>query len=327
MVIEELLTSHSAMRKPLYMTVFGIVLCSVALFSSYLIFPEHASILTIAFISIGATVIMHNTFIETEELDEKIRTKTAIHPELVRMYVFFFIGLIISFSFWYAVLPEEPTDVCLLENQICINNVSNNTFFKEQNKTLGQIDQLRARLTGQATGMVSGTSACEQDALCWFNIIFLNNLEVLVLALFFSFLYGAGAIFLIAWNASVIAVVIGQSILAENHFQFIGLLPHGIPELVSYFAAAIAGGLLSAAIVKGAIQRRSFFHIFDEVILFIIIAAASLLAGALIEALAITGEQTLAPIISVLYLVGLLWFLIRMKNQPVPNVSNRLLNK
>ena len=325
MVVEELLTSHSAMRRPFYMILFAAVLSTVAMFSSYLIFPEHASILTIAFISIGATVIMHNTFMEAEEMSEKIKTKTPVHPELVRMYIFFFVGLIISFSFWYAVLPSESQDLCITGQSLCLNNVSGNTFFKEQNKTLSQIDQLRAKLTGQA--IAGNASSCQSDAVCWFNVIFLNNFEVLLLALFFSFLYGAGAIFLIAWNASVIAVVIGKSLLVGDYWKFLGLLPHGIPELVSYFAASIAGGLLSAAIVKGASQRHAFFHILDEVILFVIIGIASLLAGALIEALSIIGEQTLAPILSVLYLVGLLWFLIRMQTQPVPNMSKKIFNQ
>ena len=55
-----------------------------------------------------------------------------------------------------------------------------------------------------------------------FNIfvkIIINNLKVLFFCLVFSLLYGTGAIFILTWNASVIAAAIGNLIknkLAET---------------------------------------------------------------------------------------------------------------
>jgi uncharacterized membrane protein SpoIIM required for sporulation len=57
----------------------------------------------------------------------------------------------------------------------------------------------------------------------------------------FSLIFGAGAIFVLAWNASVIAAAVG--IFSKN----IGNLPlgiarymiHGIPEITAYFVAAV----------------------------------------------------------------------------------------
>ena len=43
--------------------------------------------------------------------------------------------------------------------------------------------------------------------------IFINNMGVLFLCIIFSFLYGAGAIFILTWNASVIAAAIGSFIV------------------------------------------------------------------------------------------------------------------
>jgi uncharacterized membrane protein SpoIIM required for sporulation len=39
--------------------------------------------------------------------------------------------------------------------------------------------------------------------------IFINNVYVLIFSLVFSLVFGAGAIFILAWNASVIATAIG----------------------------------------------------------------------------------------------------------------------
>ena len=40
--------------------------------------------------------------------------------------------------------------------------------------------------------------------------IFMNNMRVLLFTILFAFFYGAGAIFIFAWNASVIGFAIGN---------------------------------------------------------------------------------------------------------------------
>ena len=42
--------------------------------------------------------------------------------------------------------------------------------------------------------------------------IFSNNVRVMVFCILFAFLFGAGAIFILTWNASVIAAAIGSFI-------------------------------------------------------------------------------------------------------------------
>ena len=43
-------------------------------------------------------------------------------------------------------------------------------------------------------------------------MIFLNNIRVLFLCIIFAFIYGAGAIFILTWNASIVGVAIGNLI-------------------------------------------------------------------------------------------------------------------
>lgn len=308
MVVEEIFSPKNIRKHSINMTFFAFILGTLALWSSYILFPAHVSILVIAFITIGTVPLIHKIFIEAEYVQERIKRKTVIHRELVKAYAFFFIGLIICFSFWYLVLPSQDTTICLSEG-ICMKNVSRDLFFAEQIKTLKGISQLKTELTGK---LIVGGNICAQNPVCWFEVIFFNNLEILMLAIIFSFLYGAGAIFLIGWNASIIGVLIAQNILAANHFGFLGLLPHGIPELVAYFSAAIAGGLLSVAVVKRKIKKYAFKQIMEEVMIFILLGVVSLIVGAIIETYSIVGNESIVTIVSTAYLLGLAGFMVKI---------------
>ena len=78
-----------------------------------------------------------------------------------------------------------------------------------------------------------------------------------------------GALFILTWNASVIGTAIGNFIRTElyqlgtqfnlglgvNYFQIIsiGLLKyviHGVPEIMAYFVAGLAGGIISTAAIR-----------------------------------------------------------------------------
>jgi len=125
--------------------------------------------------------------------------------------------------------------------------------FSEQNKTLGSIDELNAQLTGRVGFF---PEACK-DFTTYFLAIFPNNAFVLLLVILFSFVYGAGSLFMISWNASVLGAKIGQTALglfdsyaghgllqaplayAHGLFDSLGLLPHGIFELPGFFVGAI----------------------------------------------------------------------------------------
>lgn len=324
MVVEEILSPQNVRKHSINMTFFAFILGSLALWSSYILFPAHISILVIAFITIGTVPLIHKIFIDAEYIQERIKNKTVIHKELVKTYAFFFVGLIICFTFWYLVLPAHETDVCLFEGY-CFNGVSQDAFFSEQTRTLDAIGKLRTHLTGN---VVASIGACGANTFCWFEVIFFNNFEILLLAVIFSFLYGAGAVFLIAWNASIIGVMIGQNILESGPLRFFGLLPHGIPELVAYFSAAIAGGLLSVAVVKRKIQKYAFKQIMEEVMVFVLLGLVSLFVGAVIEACTITGSGLIVIVLSTAYLLGLIGFMVFVgRSERVEEISVRKARK
>jgi uncharacterized membrane protein SpoIIM required for sporulation len=116
--------------------------------------------------------------------------------------------------------------------------------------------------------------------------IFANNVKVLIVTLLFSLAFGAGAIFILVWNASVIAAAIGM--FAKGHFSGLtcGLfryLIHGLPEISAYFVAALAGGILSVAIIRRDLDGERKWSILQDAIVLIIIALLILLVAAVME--------------------------------------------
>ncbi len=151
----------------------------------------------------------------------------ARHAPTIAVLFSFFIGLTAAFTFWYAVLPEST---CSL-------------LFDTQVKELAAVH-----------GSFSGY-AVEAQMLLAFETIFLHNLEVLMLILAFSMLYGAGAIFVLIWNASIIGVFLGKiARTGDIGAGVLGIIPHGVFELLAYTTAALAGGILSRVIVLRRLQ-------------------------------------------------------------------------
>ncbi len=285
MVLESILKSRFALKHPASMALFAIVVTVISVGISIFTFPDSASVLFVALITIASIPIL-TRILTSEETHESHRpgnpaTFFGRHFHLISVYAYFFLGLILANAFLYAELPAA---------------VQEKVFF-EQNNTTRQIEALRGKATeGQFAPLQaqeSPSNPCSSHSFFPLAIdcIFKNNAIVLGWTLLFSLLYGAGAIFLIGWNASVIGTVIGKEILTSNHAsawsKALGLIPHGLPEIVAYFIGAIAGGMISVAIAKKAYEKNEFQTIAKDVLAMVIIAYVLLLGAAVIEALVI----------------------------------------
>ncbi|MBS3095312.1 stage II sporulation protein M, partial [Candidatus Woesearchaeota archaeon] len=129
-----------------------------------------------------------------------------------------------------------------------------------------------------------------------------NNIRVLMFSILFSFFYGAGSIFILTWNASVIAGAVGIYIRTNlskissifgltqisNYFSifsigFMRYLTHGVFEILAYFIGALAGGIISIAVIKNDIYSKRFMHIMKDVFLLMVLAVVIVFLGALVE--------------------------------------------
>jgi uncharacterized membrane protein SpoIIM required for sporulation len=192
------------------------------------------------------------------------------HRFILSFFIFLFIGMVLAYSFWFTFLPSDMV----------------NTAFESQIETIMSITGRDVTATGAATTDSPLVS------------ILSNNFRVWAFCILFSFLYGAGAIFILTWNASVIGTAIGDLLrttivkyaeasrisLIYNYFMAIPVgfsyLVHGIPEIMGYFLGALAGGVISVAVVRHDYRTREFRKIvIDSLDLIILSAIVVVLAG------------------------------------------------
>jgi len=262
MVLERLVNVRMALKHPFWVFILGGVISTICLFLSFLIFNTSAGLLSNFLITFAIFPFMLD-FIRYEgsKMDQKAEVLQKMnifqrHRSVILVYVAFFVGMILSQSILYFLMPDNWSQK-LFEDQI------------------NQINIIR----GEATfgGTIEG--------------IILNNLGVLFLSFVFSFLFGAGAIFILSWNASVLSAAIGMSAKSIGGFKAIplailGYFPHGSLEILAYFIGGIAGGLVSLAFTKRNTKKFSF--IIKDSLELMVISVILLIAAGVIESAMIT---------------------------------------
>ena len=120
--------------------------------------------------------------------------------------------------------------------------------------------------------------------------------------MFFSFFFGAGALFILIWNASVISAAIGNffRVNIAEYAASVGLIKvggyfhvfslslmryfiHGLPEILAYFIGGLAGGIISIAISRHDVGTREFKKVLLDSLDLIVIAVGLLVIAALLE--------------------------------------------
>jgi stage II sporulation protein M len=266
MVLESLINPFSAEKRPWEMFFVGFLYNSVALFLSWWIFPEQAS-LTMVFLTVLACVpLIYNTIKMEEKYDMDVDEEYLLikeHGRVLSFLMFLFLGIMLSVTLWYVILPTS----------------FHSNLFSIQAKT---IETINYQITGN---VINGMQP--------FIKIFLNNLKVLMFCLLFAFFYCFGSIFILTWNASVIGVAIGNFIrinlskysgyFAVVHLAIFRYMTHGVFEILSYFVAGLAGGIISIAVTNHDFGTKKFQHVLLDSIDLILLSVLLLLVAALVE--------------------------------------------
>ncbi len=324
MVLEELIRPSSAKKRPASVFVMSFIISSISIWIFYHVFPSSSSVLPLAFLTIGFVPLFHRVFFveirKEEEAPGWAPGFIARHFDLFEIYLFLFLGLIASYTFWFVVLPQNHLICSQDPSSISCLFPTREKVFAEQITTYNAINPdnpLNSKITGKAIAFNECRDPQTRSLQACAIYIFNNNFWVLLLAFVFSFLYGAGAIFLIGWNASVIATVIGAEIVFDTLNagieRFIGIIPHGSFEITGYFIGAIAGGIISAAITTKKYSEHAFEVILKDTIILFGLAILFLVLGAILEAATIINpaqaEQFfVAEIILVAIIVGIVFF-------------------
>ncbi len=319
MVLDYLVSTQQARQNPSVLTIAAMVFVSFGVLieiflpvirGSIIIFTMVASIPLIWSLLVREEIDEEKNFDEAEKMWREafkqtgpIRRIIASHEDLIRILAFFFIGAVIAYAAWFAILPT-------LEHANYVPAGTAARIFSDQAK---ELDLIKSTVSN-----ISGKVAINDRQ---FVFLFTHNLQVLALMFIFCIVYGVGSVYLLLWNASIIGVVIGSKIaegiaqapelasqitsafpfagtlpievltiisaiiggLLKGLLSLFGLLPHGVFELGAYFIATIAGGLLSVSIMRG-IQKPEVKYVLADTIILTGISLLLLLIGAVIEA-------------------------------------------
>ncbi|MBN1645025.1 stage II sporulation protein M [Candidatus Woesearchaeota archaeon] len=274
MVLEAITNPKIAAKRPWTQIIIGFLFASAALFLSLWIFEEYAS-LVMVFLTVTAALPLFYATMKVEESKDStiIGEKTLLkeHAHALRYLFYAFVGFSIAYTLWYVILPTGMS----------------NSLFKVQTQTITNLNQ---HVTGHAA------------KITLLNKIFLNNVKVMIFCVLFAFIYGTGALFILAWNASVIGAAAGNFIRthvasyadatgfakigAYFHGASLSVLRyslHGVPEIMAYFVAGLAGGILSVAVIRKEYKTKQFEKILLDASDLILISVFILFIAALLE--------------------------------------------
>ncbi|PIN80059.1 hypothetical protein COV11_04730 [Candidatus Woesearchaeota archaeon CG10_big_fil_rev_8_21_14_0_10_30_7] len=278
MVLESLMNPFQAEKHPLGILALGAIYATIGLFLALWVFENQAGIVMVFLTVLACVPLFYQTMIFEEKKTLKSKSEWRLIKEHGRAFLFFimlFIGATMAFTFWYTVLPSESVEKVFNVQMDTINNINSDV-----------------------SGNFVGTPF--QQKL--FGQIVLNNIKVMIFSLFFSLLYGAGAIFILVWNASVISAAFGNFIRTYvSYLLNIMQLPtlsaytkvvslsvlryslHGIPEVLAYFVAGLAGGILSVAIIRKEFNYKKFEKIMLDFTNLVFLALLIVLISGVIE--------------------------------------------
>ncbi len=267
MVFEALISPRTAEEKPWIVLLFGFFTATLAVFLSLWVFKTYSSFIMVFLTVLFSLPLYYATLFFEERKDIYLASEGSIfkeHSKAIFFLIMLMVGNILAFFLWYILLPSHTVSV----------------LFSTQTNTIVSIN---TQISGSATGGI-------------FAKIFMNNIKVAMFSILFSLIFGMGALFILTWNASVIAAAMGNLFrvnmarLSENfgYFSTVKLsllryLTHGIPEIAGYVVAGIAGGIISSAIVNRDFASKKFQNIIFDTSLLILTSFIILFFAALIE--------------------------------------------
>jgi len=278
-MLEMLINPKRAERHSWEMFFVGLFYASISIllvnwiFAQDVVLAKYSGILVVTFCVMFSMPFMYYTIKLEEEKDIKsggFFNLLKEHSKALKSLLWLFLGFIVAFSFLYILLSGSSSSFrAQIETYCAINRPAN---FNEC------ISQYGVELKGSVTTFLTA-----KEKLI---AIFANNIYVLIFTLVFSLIFGAGAIFVLAWNASVIAAAVGifsKSSLYNLPLGIARYMVHGIPEIAAYFIGALAGGIVSIAVIRHDTKSEKFWSILQDSLNLIILAVVVLFIAALIE--------------------------------------------
>ncbi len=240
-------------------------------FSKDTVLSQYSGMIVVTFCVMFSLPFMYFIIKKEEEEDEQVEGFLSIwrvHKDAIYALMWLFLGFIIAFSVWFVIIQNATLFNAQIETYCMINNP-------------GNIENCVSEYSLVEKGISTGAT----KELRFLSIIE-NNVYVMIFTLIFSLIFGAGAIFILAWNASVIASAIGvftQYKIVEIPIGIARYMIHGFPEIAAYFITALAGGMFGFGIIKHGIKNKNFIRVLENVALLLFLSIVILIVAAAIE--------------------------------------------
>ena len=260
MVFEQFLESDKIKKHILNIFLLGIFYVIVGAIVSFIFFKDAISVAML----FTTTLLLVPSMYIILNIEEKIESRQGIkhffhnHKDIFKVALFLFLGVFIAFLvLGFLKLPVFDYQLGFLEAR------------------------------GDLTGEVISEFAAEEYSPDMSKVVALisQNLFVVVIAFILSLFYGAGAFFLIVLNASVFAAFIVTVIdKIGNALSMVGLfLIHLVPEIAGFLVAAIAGGVISRAIIREKFGSAGFKNVMMDALMLLLISAGLIIIAAFLE--------------------------------------------
>ncbi|MBU2616278.1 MAG: stage II sporulation protein M [Nanoarchaeota archaeon] len=279
-MLESLINPKRVEKGPWKMFFIGLIYSSLSLllvhwfFSGDSVLSQYSGMIVVTFSVMFSLPFIYYMFKQEEIEDESITGFFAvwrIHKDAVYAFMWLFLGFIVAFSFWFIVLQNPDLFNAQIETYCRINSPGNMQLCLDKYDFAQYAD--------------SGTTGAVTKEIRLFSIIE-NNVYVMIFTLLLSLIFGAGAIFILAWNASVIAAAISIFALYSVRDIPLGIaryMIHGTPEIAAYFMTALAGGMFGVNVLKNGFKGNKFLHSLEDTIILLFLALVILLFAAAIE--------------------------------------------
>lgn len=275
MVFERIINIRTLIEKRAYCLYLGVIFTIISYIVSFILFNDPSVRHFVGISAILLTVILTLPTVNSLfSYEEKYLTKIKKgffrkHKFVIDFFLYYFIGVFVVFFILALIMPGT-------------------VFSQEQ--LYGHTSSIDAVIEGGK--LLPPPPAVKSETM----MIFKNNVLVMVICFFLSLFYGSGALFLLIMNASVFASALAKVIRYQvpaglGFTQTYSLIScnlgimffHMIPEVSAYLMAAIAGGLLSKAILTEKISSRRFKRVLFISSILLGVAVIFLFKAALIE--------------------------------------------
>ena len=252
-MLESLINPKRAEKGPWKMLFIGLVYGSLSIllvnwfFSGDIVLSKFSGMIVVTFCVMFSLPFMYYIIKREEKEDEEVEGLVGVwkaHSDAIYSLMWLFIGFLIAFSLWYIILQNSDLFNAQIETYCMINNP-------------GDIDGCVSRYSFEQLKLTSSVSS---KGLRLVSIIE-NNIYVMIFTLIFSLIFGAGAIFILAWNASVISAAIGifsKYKITEIPIGIARYMIHGFPEIAAYFVTALAGGMFGVGVLRHGVKSKKF---------------------------------------------------------------------